>query len=98
MAKFIWKVIVKEMKARLIWEYVQIYMSTNHIQTYKTASLPPGLGGVVVLTDGYDASQLLRFCNNIKFIWIGKIIQMKARLIWKYVQIYMSTNHMQTDI
>ena len=97
--KFTWGDKIKQMTVRLIWKYVGIYMSTEHIQTtYKTASRPAGLEGIVALLDGYDASQLLRFCNTDKFIWSGKIKQMKARLMWKYVGNYMSTKHIKTDI
>ena len=33
-----------------------------------TASRPVGLEGIEALLDGYDASQLLRFSNTVKFI------------------------------
>ena len=62
------------------------------------ASRPIAWVGIAALPDGYDASQLLRFCNTVKFIWSGKLKQMKAKLIWKYVGIYMSTKQIQTDI
>ena len=49
---------------------MSIFVSQQNIyrQTYKTAYRPPGLDGIVALLDGYDASQLLRFCNTVKFI------------------------------
>ena len=37
-------------------------------QTYKTESRPPSSDGIVALLDGFDASQLLRFCNTVKLI------------------------------
>ena len=67
-------------------------------RTNKTASLPTGLDGIVVLLDGYEASLLLRYCNTVKLIWSGKIKQKNARLIWKYVGYYRSTKHIQTDV
>ena len=79
-----------------MWEF--ICQQNIYTQTFKTASRPGGLEGIVALLDSYDASQLLRFCNMVKIIWIVKIKQMKAGLIRKYVQIYKSPNHIQTDI
>ena len=67
-------------------------------QTYKTASRPPGLNGIVSLLDGYDASKLLRLCNTVKFISNVKVKQTNAKLNWKYGGIYMSTKHTQTDL
>ena len=44
-------------------------MSKKQIQTtYKTASRPVGLERIVAPLDGYDASQLLKFGNTVKFI------------------------------
>ena len=37
-----------------MWEF--IYQQNMYRRTYKTASRPPGLDGIVVLVDGYDAS------------------------------------------
>ena len=60
-------------------------------KTKKTASLPTGLDGTVVLVDGYNAPKCLRYCHTVKIILSGKIKLVKARIIWKYVGIYMST-------
>ena len=67
-------------------------------RTYKTASRPVGLEGIVVPHDGYNASYWFRFCITVKLVWSVKIKQMKARLIWKYEGIYLSTKHLQTDV
>ena len=45
---------------------------------YETASQRAGLDGIVVVIDGYDASQRLRCCNAFKLILSCKIKQMKA--------------------
>ena len=47
---------MKQAKERLIWKYVGIYMTKEHLQTYKTASLTTVLDIIVALLDGYDAS------------------------------------------
>ena len=67
-------------------------------QTYKTVSRLTGVDGIAALLDGYDASDLLGFCKTLKLIWSGKKNQMKASLIWKYFEIYMSTKHKLADI
>ena len=64
----------------------------------KTAQRPVRLEGTVALLDGFDASQLLRNCNTVIFLWNGKVKQLNASLIWKYVGICMSKKHIQTDI
>ena len=66
--------------------------------TYNTASRASGWDGIVVLLDGYEASQMLGHCNTFKFIWSGVIKQMKVRLIWKYVGYYMSTRQVMSDV
>ena len=58
----------------------------------KTAPRPVVLEGTVALLDGFDASQLLRNCNTVIFIWSGKLKQLKARLMSKYVGICISKN------
>ena len=59
--------------------------------SYKKASRPTGLDGIVVLLNGYDPSLCLWYWYKVKLILSGKIKQMKARLIWKYVGIDMTT-------
>ena len=49
-----------------MWEF--ICQQNIYTQTFKTASRPGGLEGIVALLDSYDASQLLRFCNMVKII------------------------------
>ena len=45
------------MKARLNLKYLEIDMSTRHLQTdIKEASRPTGLDGIVALLGGYEAS------------------------------------------
>ena len=36
--------------------------------TYKTASQPTGLDGIVVVIAGYDASESLTYCNTVNLI------------------------------
>ena len=79
-----------------MWEFV--CQQNIFTRICKAASRPVGLEGIVALLDGHDASHSLRFCNTVKFIWSGKVKQMKARLVWNYFLIYMSTYHIQTDI
>ena len=79
-----------------MWEFV--CQQDRYRRTFKTASRTEGLEGIVALLEGYDALQLLRLCITDKFTWGDKIKQMKARLIWKYVEIYMSTVQIQSDI
>ena len=77
-----------------MWKFIS--QQNIYRRSYKTASRPPGIAGIVARLDGYDASDLLGFCKTVKLIWSGKINQMLARLIWKYVEIYMSTEHIET--
>ena len=74
------------------------YMLTYIRRTYETASRPNCWDGILVLLDGYYASQWLRYCKSVKLLWRGKIKQMEASLKRKYVRYYMLTRHIQTDI
>ena len=47
---------------------VNLYLNKTYTQKCETASQSVGLEGIVALLDGYDASQLLRFCNTVKLI------------------------------
>ena len=42
-----------------------------------TASRSTGLGHIVVLLDGYDASEWLRYSSTVQLICSGKIKQIK---------------------
>ena len=73
-------------------------INNTYRQTYKWASQPAGFAGILLDLDGYDAEYRLRYCNTVKHIWSGKIKQVKARQVWKYVGTDMSTKHIETDI
>ena len=49
-----------------MWEF--ICQHDINRRTYKRASRPTGLHGIVALLDGYDASQRLRYCNTVKLV------------------------------
>ena len=56
------------------------YISTEiYRRPYKTATQPTGLDGIVIVIDGYDASERLTYCNTVNLIRCDKIKQMKAR-------------------
>ena len=46
-------------------------------RTYKWATQPAGLEGIVVDLGGHDASESLRYCKTVKYISSAKIKQMK---------------------
>ena len=56
-----------------------LYINNTYRPTYKRASQPAGLEGIVVDLGGYDASEMLRYCKTLKYISSGKIKQMKTR-------------------
>ena len=49
-----------------MWEFIT--QQNIYRRSYKTASRPPGLEGIVDPLDGYDASEWLRFCKTDKLI------------------------------
>ena len=49
-----------------MWELIS--QQNIYRRTYKKASQPTGLDGMVVVIDGYDASDRLRYCNTVRLI------------------------------
>ena len=60
-----------------MWEFM--CQQSIYRRIYKTASQPTGLDSIVVVNDGYYASEMLRYCNKVNLIINDKIKQMKAK-------------------
>ena len=74
-----------------MWDTIR--QQSIYWQTYNSAFRSFGWDGSVVLLDGYKATCGIRYSHTVTLIRSGKIKQMKARLIWKFVEYYMSTKH-----